>query len=250
MHFERFIERTSFGHDITPHAVYKSSTLALKKSINQSQFLMHKLMQKIKHKFPMIKNRIYKIIFICYFIVGCDEQVKLTQKSEAVKEAQKRIIKRFYKEENSFNRLRALLAMNHIKYAYFNNKHLIIMYIYGSYKSDVNLLSVKASFDSLQVFKKILALDSLNVYDIKNVKTSLACINSNNFFISDNYDNSRARYVKSIDFTSDALPDGVTFHYRTFNMPLDSMPKDFYGQPTRFGLTGGTLDKYTIWYYK
>ena len=198
----------------------------------------------------MINKKNYIIICIFYLISGCGEQVKSTQKSEIIEEAQKRIIERFSEEKEIFNRLKLLLSINHIKYASFNDNYLLIKYVKGDYESDVNLLSVKSSLDSLQVIEKNLSLDKLFMENILNIKNDLHIINSNGFFISDNYDNIKGRYIKSIDFISDTTTSNIKFHYRIFNVELDSMPKDFYGQPTRFGSTGGTLDRYTIWYYK
>ena len=97
----------------------------------------------------------------------------------------------------------------------------------------------------------VLAREGLAPEQLRRLHQTLAALKVTKLGVLESYNIERGNPEFALDLRCAAQTDnGLTFYYRAFQAPLDSISPGFYGMPTNGKATGGILDAHTIWYYK
>lgn len=96
----------------------------------------------------------------------------------------------------------------------------------------------------------VLARDGLAMDQVQRLYRVLAVLGADRLRLVEAYNAEKGMPQYWMDVRYGPRMNGLTFHYHTFQEPLDSVPSASYEMPTNNNTTGSILDDHTIWYYQ
>ncbi len=197
----------------------------------------------------MIIKPIYILLILFVLLYSCGEQpeqIKIEKKN-----IENEIIRNFLINKNAFEKLNTYFKLNHIKVIEFPKNNLVcIQYIASNESNRSEWIKLENKEIPNQDVNSVLRLDSLSLENLLQLKTNLEKINTSVFWLIDIYDISKRKYIKAIDLKYITKMNGLTFYYRIYQDPINSIEENFYSTLIRDDSTGGIINNHLIWYYK
>lgn len=161
------------------------------------------------------------------------------------------LIINYQDKRNDFNKLNVYFNLEHIKCIEFSKTQILLLrYKTGNNDDNSELNEIRnKDFISPDILA-VLKLENLDDRDLMKLKDDLFNINTHRLRIIDYYDNHLGEYSKEIDLLYNKKMNGLSFFYRIFQKPLDSMPNGSYNILINNGTTGAILSNNAVWYYK